>query len=134
MEQRKSVPCPELTGRIVIPGEPGYDRARLDWNFYTSKNRFPDVIVYCQNTRDVQNAVRWARCHNVPIRVRSGGHHHESFSTGTGVIVIDVSEMKQVHVDKYNGYATVQLEPPVRNFTPNFMRRALPKSGEHVQM
>lgn len=100
--------CPTLTGRIIVPEEPGYNKARLDWNYFSSKNKFPHVIVYCQNTQDVQNAVRWARCHKVPIRVRSGGHNHEAFSTGTGVIVIDVSEMKQLHIEKKKGIATIQ--------------------------
>ncbi|WP_185805405.1 FAD-binding oxidoreductase [Bacillus canaveralius] len=108
MDEHKETSCPKLTGRIVFPGEPGYNEARLDANFFTSKKRFPDLIVYCQNTRDVQNAIKWARFHDVPIRVRSGGHNHESFSTATGVIVIDVSEMKQLHVDKSKGVATVQ--------------------------
>jgi len=71
--------CVELTGRVIHPTEPGYNQARLVSNFYTSKNKYPDVIVYCQNTQDVQNAVKWARCHKMPIRVRSGGHNHEGF-------------------------------------------------------
>ncbi|WP_172840435.1 FAD-binding oxidoreductase [Virgibacillus phasianinus] len=101
-------PCPDLSGRIIVPGEPGYNDGRLDWNYFASKNKFPYVIVYCQNTNDVQHAVRWARCNNVPIRIRSGGHNHEAFSTGTGVIVIDVSEMKQLSIEKEKGIATVQ--------------------------
>ncbi len=97
-----------LTGRIVIPGDPEYNVARLVSNYYTSKDKFPEVIVYCQNTKDVQNAVIWARTHKVPIRVRSGGHNHEAFSTGTGVIVIDVSEMKEITINKDEDVATVQ--------------------------
>lgn len=108
MGRHKKNPCPELTGRVVIPGDPEYDEDRLDSNYYTSKDKFPEVIVYCRDTKDVQNAIKWARCHEVPIRVRSGGHNHEAFSTGTGVIVIDVSEMKKVDIDKQNGIATVQ--------------------------
>lgn len=100
--------CPKLTGRVLYPKEAGYDQARLVSNFYSSKNQFPDVIVYCQNTQDVQNAVKWARCQNKPIRIRSGGHNHEGFSTGTGAIVIDVSEMKQLQVDKAKNIATIQ--------------------------
>lgn len=100
--------CPELTGRIVRKTDTSYEKDRLVSNYYTSKNKFPEIIVYCQNTQDVQNAVKWARCHNTPIRVRSGGHHHEGYSTGTGVIVIDVSEMKNLHVDKKTNIATAQ--------------------------
>lgn len=100
--------CTKLTGRIVKPGDPQFEESRLVSNYYTSKNQFPNVIVYCQNTQDVQNAVKWARCHHMPIRIRSGGHHHEGFSTGNGVIVIDVSEMKSLKLDKTNSTAIVQ--------------------------
>lgn len=106
--EKEEANCPELTGRVVLPKEPGYEKARLVSNYYPSKNVHPEVIVYCQNATDVQNAVKWARCRKVPIRVRSGGHNHEGFSTGTGVIVIDVSEMKQLHIDKEKKIITVQ--------------------------
>lgn len=100
--------CPELTGRIVFKEDPNYEKARLVSNYYTSKDKFPHVIVYCQNTRDVQNAVLWARCNKMPIRIRSGGHHHEGYSTGNGVVLIDVSEMKEWKVDKSINVATIQ--------------------------
>lgn len=104
----KEKDCPKLTGRVIFPKGFDYDKARLVSNFYASKNAFPDVIVYCQNTQDVQNAVKWARCQHKPIRIRSGGHNHEGFSTGTDAIVIDVSEMKQLQVDKDKNIVTVQ--------------------------
>lgn len=100
--------CVELTGRIIWPHDASYDKARLISNFYTSKKKFPRVIVYCQNTQDVQNAINWARCHKVSIRVRSGGHNHEGFSTGSNAIVIDVSEMKKIQLDKNKNLAVVQ--------------------------
>lgn len=99
--------CPELTGRVVWPNQEGYQKSRLTSNYYTSKNSRPDAIVYCKSTRDVQNAVKWALCKKVPIRIRSGGHNHEGFSTGTGII-IDVSEMKEVKIDHITNKATIQ--------------------------
>lgn len=103
-----SQPCPKLTGRVVMRGAPDYDKARLVSNYYTSKNRFPRVVVYVQNTQDVQNAVLWARCNKVPIRIRSGGHHHEGYSTGNDALLIDVSEMKELKVDKLTNTAIIQ--------------------------
>lgn len=100
--------CPELSGRIVSNTDLSYEKARHAANYYTSKNKFPEVIVYCQNTQDVQNAVLWARCNKVPIRIRSGGHNHEGYSTGNGVIVIDVGEMKELKVDKETNIVTLQ--------------------------
>jgi FAD/FMN-containing dehydrogenase len=97
---------PELTGRIVVPGDPQYDAARQEFNNFF--NRFPLVIVFAQQTQDVVNAVRWARDRDVPIRMRSGRHNYEGLSVVDAGIVIDVSEMKQVEVDHKRGTATVQ--------------------------
>lgn len=107
-DSENSKNCPELTGRVVYKKDPSYEKARLVSNYYTSKNKFPKVIVYCQNIHDIQNAILWARCHDIPIRIRSGGHNHEGYSTGNGVIVIDVSEMKDLKVDKSSNIATIQ--------------------------
>lgn len=100
--------CPELTGRVIWPKDAHYHTARLVSNYYSSKNSFPKVIVYCQNTQDVQNAIKWARCQNIPVRVRSGGHNHEGFSTGSDALVVDVSEMKKLHIDKSKNIVTTQ--------------------------
>lgn len=108
-----AIDCPKLTGKIVKKIDPSYDKDRLVSNYYTSKNKFPEVIVYCQNAQDVQNAVKWARCHNVPIRIRSGGHHHEGYSTGNDVIVIDVSHMKSLNVNTTTDIA--QAQPGLNN-------------------
>jgi FAD/FMN-containing dehydrogenase len=98
---------PQLTGKIIKKDQSGYDEARLTSNYYPSKNQFPEVIVYAQNGEDVQHAILWARHHKRPVRIRSGGHNHEAFSTGTGALVIDVSEMKQLAVDREKKIAKV---------------------------
>lgn len=100
--------CPELTGKVVYRQDANYNKSRLVSNYYTSKNKYPEVVVYCQNAQDVQNAVKWARCKNIPIRIRSGGHHHEGYSTGNDVIVIDVGQMKDLQIDKKTNIATAQ--------------------------
>ncbi|WP_197699202.1 FAD-binding protein [Micromonospora chokoriensis] len=41
---------------------------------------YPLVIVFAQETRDVVNALTWARQHNVALRVRSGRHSLEGWS------------------------------------------------------
>lgn len=99
--------CPELSGWVVLPNQGAYNESRLVSNYYTSKNRYPDAIVYCKTTQDVQNAVKWASCKKIPVRVRSGGHNHEGFSTGSG-LVIDVSKMKEVEVNSITHIATIQ--------------------------
>ena len=78
-----------LTDEVVTPKDPIYEEARQEWN--RAVNKFPLVIVYCEKKQDVVNAIRWAHKHRVDIRIRSGGHHYEGYSTGDCVLVIDIS-------------------------------------------
>ncbi len=112
-EVKEVVPCPQLTGRVVAQGEEKYEQARLDSNYYTSKNKYPHAIVYVHSAQDIQNAILWARCNKIPLRIRSGGHNHEGYSTGDGVLVIDVSEMKEIKIDLATKIATIQ--PGINN-------------------
>ncbi|HEY8804222.1 MAG TPA: FAD-binding protein [Clostridium sp.] len=66
------------------------------------------LFLFAQETQDVANAVRWARFWDVPIRMRSGRHNYEGLSVVDAGIVIDVSEMKRVEVNRKLGTATVQ--------------------------
>src|SRR5215210_4692729 len=96
----------ELTGRLVFPDSPDYESARLLWARQFST--FPLVIVFCQNVQDVVNAISWCREHDVAFRARSGRHALEGWSSLDGGVVIDVSDMTQIHVDERAGVATVQ--------------------------
>jgi FAD/FMN-containing dehydrogenase len=96
----------ELTGRLVFPDSPDYESARLLWARQFST--FPLVIVFCQNVQDVVNAICWCREHDVAFRARSGRHALEGWSSLDGGVVIDVSDMNQIHVDERAGVATVQ--------------------------
>jgi hypothetical protein len=96
-----------LTGRVVFRGDPGYNAARKNWDPHT--DRFPKVFVFAQGTKDVANAIRWARKNNVPIRPRSGRHALETnLSQVNGGIVIDVSEMKKIQLNRKLKTAVVE--------------------------
>jgi FAD/FMN-containing dehydrogenase len=98
-------PLITLTGRIIWPQDPDYDAARQVFNARIS--RFPAAIVICDDVEDAQNAVRWARQQGIELRVRSGGHSYEGFSTVDGGLVIDVSGLNDVRVDTSRGEAEV---------------------------
>ena len=100
-------PCPpaELTGRVVHPSDPAYADASLGWDELFS--HYPLVIVFAQNTQDVVNALTWARQHDVALRVRSGRHSLEGWSNVDNGLVIDISELKSVLIDRTARIATV---------------------------
>jgi FAD/FMN-containing dehydrogenase len=68
-----------MRGDLVMPADPGYDRARAVYNAMIDKR--PAAVVRCRDTADVISCVGFARTHGVPIAVRGGGHN----AAGLGV-------------------------------------------------
>jgi UDP-N-acetylenolpyruvoylglucosamine reductase len=87
-----------LTGEIITPLDEQYEEDRQVYN--RSIQKFPDVIVYCSNKSDVINAISWAQEKSMQIRIRTGGHNYEGYSVGNKVIVIDISRMNKLKLDK----------------------------------
>ena len=65
------------------------------------------VIVFAREVQDVVNAITWARQNKVVLRVRSGGHCLEGWSSVDNGNVIDVSQMKSAMIDMASRTATV---------------------------
>jgi len=75
--------------------------------FNTRLQLRPFAIIYCISTEEVQRVYKGAMSNNLAIRVRSGGHDHEGECSGTDTILIDLSRMNMVEVDKKSGVATI---------------------------
>lgn len=85
-------------GPLLAPGEPGYDEARVIYN--ATFNRHPGLIIRCRSTADVIDAVNLAREHGLLLTVRGGGHNVAGNSMCDGGLVIDLEEMRGVHLDR----------------------------------
>ncbi len=85
-------------GDLLRPGERGYEDARTIWNGMVA--RTPGLIARCADVSDVQTAVRAAAENGIRTAVRCGGHSLAGFSTCDGGLVIDLSRMRQVTVDR----------------------------------
>jgi len=96
----------KLTGRIVTPDDLGYEQARTNNNLNNPK--YPSVIVFCQDTKDVINALNWARENNEPFRIRSGRHSYENYSLLNKGLVIDISDMNDIQLNLQE--MTVKIE------------------------
>jgi len=91
-------------GTIVLPTDPEYDQDRQGNPLYPA---YPKIIAYCQVFSDVKIALQWA--HNQKdwvVTCRSGGHSTAGFSVNYGM-VLDVSRINYVLVDKNTMQARV---------------------------
>ena len=86
-----------LRGQLLRPGDQGYDEARTIHNGMT--DRCPALIARCSGVADVISCVNVARENDLLVAVRGGGHNVAGFSVCDGGLMIDLSQMKSVHVD-----------------------------------
>jgi FAD binding domain/Berberine and berberine like len=87
-----------FSGVILAPGEPGYDETRKIHNGLIDKH--PALIARCRGTADVVDAVNFARESGLEVSVRGGGHNVAGKAVTEGGLMIDLSSMKGVHVDR----------------------------------
>jgi FAD/FMN-containing dehydrogenase len=102
--------APKLAGSLLFPEDPGYDAARQLWNGRIDKR--PTLFVRCATAADVAEAVRFAGASGVPTTVRGGGHNIAGNSLCNGGIVIDLSAMKGIEIDRER--RTARAEPGLR--------------------
>ncbi len=87
-----------MRGRLLLPGDDGYDQARHILN--PSFDKRPALIAQPTGTADVRAAVDFARDHdNLLLAVKCGGHSASGKSTCDGGMQIDLSAFRDVRVD-----------------------------------
>jgi FAD binding domain/Berberine and berberine like len=87
----------EFDGRVVAPGDPGYDHARTP--YCGGVDRHPAVIIGPTDAAAVARIVILARDSGLELAVRSGGHSSAWHSVNNGGIVVDLGAMKALDVD-----------------------------------
>jgi FAD/FMN-containing dehydrogenase len=95
-----------LRGRVLRPGDVGYDDARHVWNAMIDK--YPAMIAQCSNASDVAKAVRFAREHGLPLTVKGGGHGVAGKAVTDGGLMIDLSPMQGIAIDAERRVAHVE--------------------------
>ena len=85
-------------GPLFAPGDPGYDEARLVHNGMFDKR--PGLVIQCSGYADVIDAVNLAREHGLLTAVRGGGHSIAGLSSCDGGLLIDLTAMNGVWVDR----------------------------------
>lgn len=99
-----------LHGRLVLPEEPDFDSVRK-WFIGRFTETVPQAVARCADTRDVAEAVAFARANDIPFALRSGAHSFAEYSISDG-LVIDLDGMDEVQVSPDG--ATVTAGPGTR--------------------
>ncbi|HWC38500.1 MAG TPA: FAD-binding oxidoreductase [Acidimicrobiales bacterium] len=86
-----------VRGEVITPDRADYDQHRAVYN--AMHDRRPAAIVRCVDAADVIAAVNHAKESGLELAVRGGGHSVPGFGTSDGGLVIDLSQMRNVHVD-----------------------------------
>jgi FAD/FMN-containing dehydrogenase len=99
----------DISGGLLTRDSPGFDEARRIWN--ASIDRRPAMIARCRTAADVQQAVRFAAAHDVLVSVKGGGHNIAGNAVCSDGLMIDLSLMKGVTIDR--AARTAVVEPGV---------------------
>lgn len=95
-----------LKGPVLLPGDGGYEDSRTVWNAMI--NRKPAIVVKCLGTADVIACVQFAIENDILLCMKGGGHNIAGLATADGALMLDMSLMRGVWVDKERKIARAQ--------------------------
>jgi FAD/FMN-containing dehydrogenase len=95
MQTRESALREGIEGPVHIPGDEGYDEARLPWQ--RRIDPYPTLIAEATGPADVRAAVRIARENDLPLAVLATGHG--TVAPADGSLLLKTSRMRSVEVN-----------------------------------
>lgn len=95
----------KFLGEVLLSGDKGYEDSRKIWNGMF--DRKPGIIARCKGTDDVIKAVNFARENSLLTSVKGGGHNSAGNAVCDDGMMIDLSLMRNVVVDKSRKTAKV---------------------------
>ena len=84
-------------GAVHLPGDPGYDDARVPWNVAVDQR--PAAVAYPATTREVADVVLAARRAGLRVAAQSTGHNAGPLGALEDVVLIRTSAMTGVTID-----------------------------------
>ncbi len=102
-----------ISGKAIVKTDSDYEIQRLGsvWQQVKPK-QYPSLMVQASSVNDVIETVMFARGNNKKISIRCGGHSYYSSFLQDGMIMLDLSLLQDISVDKENRLAKVQ--PAIR--------------------
>lgn len=84
-------------GTLLSPDDPEYDGARQVFNAMI--DRRPALIARPRGVEDIRRAIHFAREHDLLLSVKGGGHNVAGSAVCEGGLMLDLSQLKGIHVD-----------------------------------
>lgn len=102
-----------ISGKVVAKTDLDYEIQRLSsaWQQIKPK-QYPSLIVQANTVNEVIETVKFARANNRKISIRCSGHSYYSSFLQDDMIMLDLSLLQELSVDRDNSLAKVQ--PAIR--------------------
>ena len=85
------------TVRVELPGDAGYDAARMPWNVAVDQR--PAAVAFPVDADEVSDVVRAATAHGLQVAPQGTGHNAGPLGPLQDTVLLRTSEMTGVHVD-----------------------------------
>jgi FAD/FMN-containing dehydrogenase len=95
-----------VRGPVITSGSAQYASAKEIYNEAYDGDR-PLAVVQPLDEADVRATLAWAGRRDVVVRPRGGGHSYAGYSSGDGVVVLDLRRIDGVGFDGASGVATI---------------------------
>ena len=96
----------KLRGPVLTANDQGYEESATVWNAMIEKR--PAAVARCLGVADVIACVQFARERNLLLCMKGGGHNIAGLAVADGALLLDMSLMRGVWVDKERSVAHAQ--------------------------
>jgi|tagenome__1003787_1003787.scaffolds.fasta_scaffold20973060_3 FAD/FMN-containing dehydrogenase len=86
-----------LAGELVLPGDPGWDEARLAWHLAVDQR--PAAVAIPEGLHDVIEIVHWAREEGLRIAPQGTGHNAPALGDLTDTLLLKTHRLRGVTID-----------------------------------
>jgi FAD/FMN-containing dehydrogenase len=86
-----------LAGRVVLPGDPGWDDARSAFNLLLDQH--PAAVAFPADAADVATAVAYARAAGLRVAPQATGHNQGPLGALEDTLLLNVSALQEVRID-----------------------------------
>jgi FAD/FMN-containing dehydrogenase len=94
----------EVTGRLFLRGDDGYEQARVGRIFNARKpDRYPAAVLEAADEGDVVAGVRLAAERGWKVAIRSGGHSWAAWSVHDDALLLDLGALRSLEYDESTG-------------------------------